>query len=195
MNKVNEDSFEEIDSFIQNKIEKQDAKNREMVKTESKHLIVLHLLFELDHYGLNSPLLDEFFNPYSLEMLDDKIEVLTALKNGKKEDEIPKFYDVLEFLNEDKCSEYEEEFYKIDDIKTLDEFSKFDEKIDIEKCFKKAMKDLKKDLKFLKKKNFKKKAKSKKAKSKKAKSKKDNKKDNKKDKNKKDKKKSKKNKK
>ena len=176
MNKVNEDSFEEIDSFIQNKIEKQDAKNREMVKTESKHLIVLHLLFELDHYGLNSPLLDEFFNPYSLEMLDDKIEVLTALKNGKKEDEIPKFYDVLEFLNEDKCSEYEEEFYKIDDSKTLDEFSKFDEKIDIEKCFKKAMKDLKKDLKFLKKKNFKKKAKSKKDKSKKDKSKKDKKK-------------------
>ena len=38
----------------------------------------------------------QFFDIDSDEMLDDKIEVLTALKEGKSISEIPKFYDVLE---------------------------------------------------------------------------------------------------
>ena len=37
----------------------------------------------------------------SEEMLDDKIEVFTALAKGKKESEIPKFYDVLELYPKD----------------------------------------------------------------------------------------------
>ena len=41
------------------------------------------------------PLL-RFFDVDSDKMLDEKIEVLTALKNGKTISEIPKFYDILE---------------------------------------------------------------------------------------------------
>ena len=37
-----------------------------------------------------------FFDVDSDKMLDEKIEVLTALKNGKTISEIPKFYDILE---------------------------------------------------------------------------------------------------
>ncbi len=33
---------------------------------------------------------------YSFDMLDDKIEVLEALKSGTPPAEIPKYYDVLE---------------------------------------------------------------------------------------------------
>lgn len=41
-----------------------------------------------------------YFDRDSEEMLEDKIEVLTALKDGKKIKDIPKFYDVLELLTE-----------------------------------------------------------------------------------------------
>ena len=39
---------------------------------------------------------DQFFDVDSNEMLDEKIEVLTALKEGKVIANIPNFYDVLE---------------------------------------------------------------------------------------------------
>ena len=42
-----------------------------------------------------------YFNVDSDEMLDDKIEVLTQLKEGKPISEIPNFYDILEDLPED----------------------------------------------------------------------------------------------
>ena len=34
-------------------------------------------------------------------MLDEKIEVLTALKEGRKPSEIPKYYDILELYPEE----------------------------------------------------------------------------------------------
>lgn len=54
---------------------------------------ILNLLFEVDCYEVS-----KFFDDESDEMLDDKIEVLTALKEGKTIAEIPKFYDVLELM-------------------------------------------------------------------------------------------------
>lgn len=40
-----------------------------------------------------------FFDLDSDKLLDEKIEVLEALKEGKTIDEIPKYYDVLELLD------------------------------------------------------------------------------------------------
>ena len=54
---------------------------------------ILNLLFEVDCYEVS-----QFFDDESDKMLDEKIEVLTALKNGKSIEEIPKFYDVLELM-------------------------------------------------------------------------------------------------
>ncbi|GHV06370.1 hypothetical protein FACS1894217_04900 [Clostridia bacterium] len=39
---------------------------------------------------------NRFFDSDSVEMLDDKIEVLNALKDGKPPDQIPKYHAVLE---------------------------------------------------------------------------------------------------
>ena len=61
-----------------------------MSEKEEKFLIIASLLAEVCE-----PLL-RFFDFESDKMLDDKIEVLTALKNGKTISEIPKFYDILE---------------------------------------------------------------------------------------------------
>ena len=43
----------------------------------------------------------KFFDPDSEKMLNEKIEVLTALKEGRKPSEIPKYYDVLELYPEE----------------------------------------------------------------------------------------------
>lgn len=67
---------------------------RELMKKKSK---ILDLLFEVDCYEV-----DQFFDVDSDKMLDEKIEVLTALKNGKPIAEIPKFYDVLELYPKDE---------------------------------------------------------------------------------------------
>ncbi len=40
----------------------------------------------------------KFFDADSDEMLDEKIEVLEAIKEGKSISEIPKFYDILELM-------------------------------------------------------------------------------------------------
>lgn len=40
----------------------------------------------------------QFFDVESEKLLDDKIEVLQALKDGKTIGEIPKFYDILELM-------------------------------------------------------------------------------------------------
>lgn len=42
------------------------------------------------------PMLSQFFDLDSDELLDEKIEVLTALKNGKQIADIPNFYGILE---------------------------------------------------------------------------------------------------
>lgn len=57
---------------------------------EDKKLKVLELLSQV-----YDPLL-EFFDVDSDKMLDEKIEVLTDLKNGKSVSDIPNFYNVLE---------------------------------------------------------------------------------------------------
>lgn len=67
---------------------------RELMKKKAK---ILDLLFEVDCYEV-----DQFFDVDSDKMLDEKIEVLTALKNGKPIAEIPKFYDVLELYPKDE---------------------------------------------------------------------------------------------
>ena len=65
-------------------------KEREIIKKKAK---IMDLLFEVDCEEV-----DRFFDIDSEEMLDDKIEVLTALKEGKTIAEIPKFYDILELM-------------------------------------------------------------------------------------------------
>ena len=59
----------------------------------TKKAMILELLFEVDCYEVS-----QFFDVDSDKMLDEKIEVLTALKQGKTIAEIPKFYDVLELM-------------------------------------------------------------------------------------------------
>lgn len=46
--------------------------------------------------GVSDLLVEKFFNTDSFDMLDDKIEVLQALKDGKTPADIPKYYEVLE---------------------------------------------------------------------------------------------------
>lgn len=52
---------------------------------------------ELFKYAVSMPEM-KYFNLDSDELLDEKIEVLTALKEGKTIEEIPNFYKVLEDL-------------------------------------------------------------------------------------------------
>lgn len=67
---------------------------REVIEKKEK---ILNLLFEVDCYEVS-----QFFDDESDKMLDDKIEVLEALKSGKPIAEIPKFYDVLELMPKDE---------------------------------------------------------------------------------------------
>ena len=64
--------------------------DRETIEQKEK---ILNLLFDVDCYEVS-----KFFDTESDKMLDDKIEVLTALKNGKTIGEIPKFYKILELM-------------------------------------------------------------------------------------------------
>ena len=63
---------------------------RELIEKRAK---IMDLLFEVDCYEVS-----QFFDLDSDKMLDEKIEVLTALKEGNTIAEIPKFYDVLELM-------------------------------------------------------------------------------------------------
>lgn len=47
------------------------------------------------------PMLTQFFDLDSDRLLDEKIEVLTALKEGKQISDIPNFYDILELYPKD----------------------------------------------------------------------------------------------
>lgn len=66
---------------------------RELIEKKEK---IIDLLFEVDCYEVS-----QFFDDESDEMLDEKIEVLTALKDGKSIGEIPNFYNVLELYPKD----------------------------------------------------------------------------------------------
>ena len=67
--------------------------DRELIEKKTK---ILDLLFEVDCLEV-----DRFFDEESDKMLDEKIEVLTALKEGKTPEEISNFYDILELMPKD----------------------------------------------------------------------------------------------
>ena len=48
--------------------------------------------------SVDDDIIRRYFDPDSDELLDEKIEVLTSLKEGKTISEIPKYYDILELL-------------------------------------------------------------------------------------------------
>lgn len=48
--------------------------------------------------AVNDDLVRKYFDDDSDEMLDDKIEVLTSIKEGKPITDIPKYYNILELL-------------------------------------------------------------------------------------------------
>ena len=66
---------------------------RELIEKKSK---IMDLLFEVSNYEIG-----KFFDVDSDELLDEKIEVLTALKSGKQIADIPNFYDILELMPKD----------------------------------------------------------------------------------------------
>ena len=63
---------------------------------QEKKLMKVHQLLT----EVSDVLVDRFFDSETL--LDEKIEVLTALKNGKKPEEIPKYYAILEKFTPDQ---------------------------------------------------------------------------------------------
>lgn len=71
--------------------EKEIGPMRTPTAEEQKYFDVINLAYEV--FDL---LFIRFFDFQSMEMLDEKLEVLKALKNGKRYDEIPNFYKVLE---------------------------------------------------------------------------------------------------
>ena len=64
---------------------------------QEKKLIKVHQLLT----EVSDVLVDRFFDLDSENLLDEKI-VLTALKNGKKPEEIPKYYAILEKFTPDQ---------------------------------------------------------------------------------------------
>ena len=68
--------------------------DRELIE---KGVKVRELFFEVDF----PPMLTQFFDLDSDRLLDEKIEVLTELKEGKQISEIPNFYDILELYPKD----------------------------------------------------------------------------------------------
>lgn len=68
---------------------------KEMIE---KGVKVRELFLEVENFP---PTLQKFFDLFSDELLDEKIEALTALKEGKQISEIPNFYDILELYPKD----------------------------------------------------------------------------------------------
>lgn len=65
---------------------------------QEKKLMKVHQLLT----EVSDVLVDRFFDLDSENLLDEKIEVLTALKNGKNPEEIPKYYAILEKFTPDQ---------------------------------------------------------------------------------------------
>ena len=68
--------------------------DRELIE---KGVKVRELFFEVDF----PPMLTQFIDLDSDRLLDEKIEVLTALKEGKQISDIPNFYTILELYPQD----------------------------------------------------------------------------------------------
>ncbi|WP_251210135.1 hypothetical protein [Acetatifactor aquisgranensis] len=68
--------------------------DRELIE---KGVKVRELFNEVDF----PPMLTQFFDLDSDRLLDEKIEVLTALKEGKQISDIPNFYTILELYPKD----------------------------------------------------------------------------------------------
>lgn len=68
--------------------------DRELIE---KGVKVRELFFEVDF----PPMLTQFFDLDSDRLLDEKIEVLTALNEGKQISDIPNFYTILELYPKD----------------------------------------------------------------------------------------------
>lgn len=66
---------------------------KEYVEKKEK---IFSLLMDVD-----DELVRKFFDQESPELLDEKIKVLTDLKAGKKPEEIPEYYSILELYPED----------------------------------------------------------------------------------------------
>ena len=66
------------------------------MKPDTRLIQILDLLAEV-----NDDLVHKFFDLDSYKMLDEKIDVLTKLKNGMKPIDIPNYYDILELYPED----------------------------------------------------------------------------------------------
>lgn len=73
-----------------------DNMSKEEYEIESKKYQINDLLMEVTF-----PLFEQFFDSESNQLLDEKIEVLTALKEGKQISDIPNFYDILELYPKD----------------------------------------------------------------------------------------------
>ncbi len=70
--------------------------SKEEYEIESKKYHINDLLMKVTF-----PPFEQFFDLDSDELLDEKIEVLTALKEGKQISDIPNFYDILELYPKD----------------------------------------------------------------------------------------------
>lgn len=66
--------------------------------TNEEKMMRIHVLLT----EVSDVLIDRFFDLNSEELLDEKIEVLTALKDGKPPDQIPKYYSILENFDPDQ---------------------------------------------------------------------------------------------
>lgn len=66
-------------------------------ETAIKQAKISDLIWNVDF----PPMLLQFFDCDSDKLLDEKIEVLTALNEGKTISEIPSFYDILELYPKD----------------------------------------------------------------------------------------------
>lgn len=74
--------------------------SEEEKETAIKKARIDDLLLEVDIIPFG-----QFFDSDSDKMLDEKIEVLTKLKEGKKISEIPQFYDILELYPKEQEQE------------------------------------------------------------------------------------------
>ena len=81
--------------FIQEEFTDEQKTVMEMIEKSVK---VRELFLEVENFP---PTLQKFFDLFSDDLLDEKIEVLTALKEGKQISEIPNFYDILELYPKD----------------------------------------------------------------------------------------------
>ncbi|MFQ9429077.1 MAG: hypothetical protein ACLR1M_11030 [Oscillospiraceae bacterium] len=64
---------------------------------EEKYIKITELLEQV-----SDPLVHRFFDLDSEELLDEKIQVLTALKDGTPPKDIPDYYKVLELMPKDQ---------------------------------------------------------------------------------------------